>query len=161
VVQRATARSTLDGLLSDEPPAAGIIALGQRNDTMYELARAKRSSRRSSVPPIATVLKRLRGNHVLTYFRARGELWAIAVSSDSSLQARKIGDATAIAAQPTELRKHPEDAAIADELGAVLLPDEDMPPAEAQMHIVADDPISNVSFEVQRAEHSRISAPRR
>jgi tetratricopeptide (TPR) repeat protein len=151
VAQRATARSTLDGLLGDEPPpAAGIVAAGQHSETLRKLARALRASPTSIAPPIATVIERLRGNHVVTYFRARGELWAIAIAADSSLAARKIGDASALAARVAALRKNPEDLAIADELGAVLLPDALMPPPDHVLYIVADEPIANLPFAALR-----------
>jgi tetratricopeptide (TPR) repeat protein len=150
VVQRATARSTLDGLLQAEPRATSIAAAGARSETMRKLARALRSSRASVVPPIATVLTRLRGNHLVTYFRARRELWAIAVAGDGVLHAHRIGDVAAIASQVTAWRRNSEDTGIAERLGTTLLPDEIMPVPGAPLYIAADEPIAEVSFAALR-----------
>ena len=151
VAQRATARSTLDGLLgNDPPPAAGIAAVGQHSATIRKLARALRESPTAAAPPIATVLERLRGNHVITYFRARRELWAIALATTGALTAHKIGDPMAIAARVAALRHDPDDLTIADELGAMLLPDEVMPPFETPIYVVTDEPIANLSFAALR-----------
>lgn len=151
ITQRATARSTLDGLLGDEPPATtGIAAIGERSEAIRKLARALRRSHASVAPSTATVLERLRGHHVITYFRARGELWAITIAADSSLHANRIGDAAAIARRAVALRRAPNDTAIADELGTALLPDGVMPPPGATLYVVADEPITDVSFAALR-----------
>ena len=151
VVQRATARSTLDGLLRAEPlQATGVAAAGQRGETMRKLARALRSSHAVVVPPIATLLERLHGNHIITYFRARHELWAIALFGDGSLRARKIADTAPLAAQVTAWRRNPEDPAIAGALGDTLLPDAIMPSPDAPLFIVADEPIAEVAFAALR-----------
>lgn len=157
VVQRATARSILDGLLEAEPPAgAGIAMVGQRSEAMRKLARALRSSRAAVAPPITDVVARLRGHHVVTYFRARKELWAIAVASDGSLHARLIGDVATVAASVTAWRRNPEVASIADQLGTMLLPDELMPPPDAPLYIVADEPVAEVSFAALRRHGERV-----
>jgi tetratricopeptide (TPR) repeat protein len=151
-VQRATARSTLDGLLAAEPtePARGVAAAGERSEAMLKLARSHRWSRAMTAPPTATLLTGLRGHHVLTYFRARGDLWAIAVGADSSLRTRKIGSVADLARRVTAWKRSPEDVHLADELGARLLPDELMPAPEAPIYVVEEDPISDVSFAALR-----------
>ncbi len=150
VVQRATARSTLDGLLQSQPvessPARGIAAAGAWSEGMHKLARSLRTSRATATPPIDAVLARLRGNHVITYFRARSELWAIAIRADGVLRARKIGGVPEIAARVATWRRHPEDTGAAAELGAALLPEELVPPPGAPLFVVAEDPIAEVSF---------------
>src|SRR5262249_26058742 len=120
------------------------------SETLRKFGRALRASRVSVVPPIATVLERLRGNHVLTYFRARRELWAIAIAGDGALTARRVGDPAAIAARVAALHHDAEDLTIAPELGPLLLPDDVMPPRHTPLYIVTDDPISNLAFAALR-----------
>jgi tetratricopeptide (TPR) repeat protein len=154
VVQRATARSTLDGLLESQPveisPARGITAAGAWSEGMHKLARSLRASHAMATPPIDAVLARLRGNHVITYFRARSELWAIAIAADGALRSRKIGSASEIAARVAAWRHHPEDTGVADQLGGALLPDELMPPPGVPLFVVEEDPIAEVSFAALR-----------
>ncbi|HEX3764308.1 MAG TPA: CHAT domain-containing protein, partial [Kofleriaceae bacterium] len=154
VVQRATARSTLDGLLesplTESSPARGIVAAGAWSEGMHKLARALRASRAMATPPIDAVLARLRGNHVITYFRARGELWAIAIAADGTLHATKIGGVADIGARVAAWRRHPEDTGVADQLGSVLLPDELVPPPGAPLFVVEEDPIADVSIAALR-----------
>lgn len=152
--QRATARSTLDGLLEAEPaepsPARAIAAAGERSESMRALARALRSSRPAAAPPIGMVLERLRGSHVITYFRARAELWAIAVTAGGVLRARKIGGVAELKAAVLAWRRNPEDTRAADALGERLLPDELMPPPGAPLYVVQEDPIAELPFAALR-----------
>jgi tetratricopeptide (TPR) repeat protein len=154
VVQRATARSTLDGLLGAEPGepslARSIAAAVEHSGGMRMLARSLRSSHATPAPPIAEVLARLRGNHVISYFRARSELWAIAIARDGALRVRNIGSAAEIAAQVLAWRRDLEATRAADELGARLLPDELMPPPGTPLYIVQEDPIAEVAFAALR-----------
>jgi tetratricopeptide (TPR) repeat protein len=150
IVQRATARSTLDGLLQVEPVPAGVAAVAQRDDSVRALAHALRRSRPANAPPIDKLLAQLRGNHVITYFRARRELWAVAVSADGRIIARRIGDSGTIAERALSWREHPEEIALADDLGSVLLPDEILPAVQTPIYIITDDPISDMSFAALR-----------
>lgn len=154
VVQRATARSTLDGLLATEPGgssmARSIIAIGEWSEGMHRLAPALRSSRAAITPPIETLLKRLRENHIITYFRASRDLWAISIAGDSSLRVMKIGATDKLAERVAAWRSNMEDAGIAGELGAMLLPDELMPPSGTPLYIVQEDPIADVAFAALR-----------
>jgi tetratricopeptide (TPR) repeat protein len=154
VVQRATARSTLDGLLQSPPvessPARGIAAAGAWSEGMHKLARSLRTSRATAIPPAGAMLARLRGKHVITYFRARSELWAIAIRADGTLRSRKIGGVPEITTRVAAWRRHPEDTGSADELGAALLPDEIMPPSGAPLFVIEEDPIAEVSFAALR-----------
>src|SRR5262249_13541434 len=47
-------------------------------------------------------------------------------------------------------RQHPENTALADQLGAMLLPDDVMPPRDAPLYIVADEPLMDMSFAALR-----------
>jgi len=55
-----------------------------------------------------------------------------------------------IAARIAALHRDVDDLVIADELGAALLPDDLMPPADTPLYIVADDPVSNLAFAALR-----------
>jgi CHAT domain-containing protein len=123
---------------------------------MHKLARSLRTSRATATPPIDAVLARLRGNHVITYFRARNELWAIAIRADGALRSRRIGGVPEIVARVTAWRRHPDDTGSAAELGAALLPDEIMPPSGAPLFVIEEDPIAEVSFAALRRHGQRV-----
>lgn len=153
VVQRATARSILDGLLvaaQDDSRVRDLAAAGAWGDSMRKLAHALRSSRAAAKPQMAALLDRLRGNHVLTYFRARGDLWAIAVTGDGALRACKIGGVAELAARVAAWQEHRDDPKIADQLGTALMPDELMPSDGVPVYIAADDAIGDVAFSALR-----------
>jgi tetratricopeptide (TPR) repeat protein len=154
IVQRATARSILDGLLvaaqDDSSRVHDLAAVGAWGNSMRKLAHALRSSRAAARPPMAALLDRLRGNHVLTYFRAHGDLWAIAVTSDGSLLARKIGGVAELATRVAAWQDHRDDPGIADQLGSALMPDELMPPDQVPIYIAGDDAIGDVAFAALR-----------
>jgi tetratricopeptide (TPR) repeat protein len=154
IVQRATARSILDGLLvaahDDSSRVRGIAEVGAWGESMRKLAHALRSSRAAAKPRMAALLDRLRGNHVLTYFHARGDLWAIAVTGDGSLRARKIGGVAELAARVAAWQDHLEDPGIADQLGTALMPDELMPPDDVPLYIAEDDAVGDVAFAALR-----------
>jgi tetratricopeptide (TPR) repeat protein len=154
IVQRATARSILDGLLvaahDDSSRVRDLAAAGAWGESMRKLAHALRSSRAAARPQMAALLDRLRGNHVLTYFRARGDLWAIAVTGDGSLRARKIGGIAELAARVAAWQEHRDDPEIADQLGTALMPDALMPPDDVPVYIAADDAIGDVAFAALR-----------
>lgn len=153
VVQRATARSTLDGLLQAEPRSAeapGLAAVDEWSEGMRKLAIALRSSRAMVTPPISSLLAQLRGNHVITYFRARGDLWAIAVGVNGGLAARKIGGVAELARRLAVWQQDIASRALAEELGLRLLPDELMPAPETPIYVVEEDPIGDVSFAALR-----------
>jgi tetratricopeptide (TPR) repeat protein len=153
VVQRATARSTLDGLLQAESRSAearGLAAVDEWSEGMRKLAIALRSSRAMVTPPISSLLAQLRGNHVITYFRARGDLWAIAVGVDGGLAARKIGGVAGLTRRLAAWHQDIASPALADELGLLLLPDELMPAPGTPIYVVEEDPIGDVSFAALR-----------
>src|SRR5262249_48604043 len=145
IVQRATARSILEGLLvserRDQAPARSIAAAGAWDQSMRRLAHALRSSPVAAKPDMKQLLEHLRGNHLITYFPARDDLWAIAVTANGSLRARKIESAAYVAERVAAWRDHLDDKASAEALGGLLLPDELMPPPDAPLYIVEDDPI--------------------
>lgn len=153
-VLRATARSILDGLLQaaqgDSFPVRGIAEVGAWSESMRKLAHALRSSHATGRPQMVSLLGRLRGNHVITYFHARGDLWAIAVTRDGSLRAEKIGSVAEIAARVEAWQAHRDDADVANQLGTVLMPDTLMPPEGAPLYVIEDDPISDVAFAALR-----------
>jgi hypothetical protein len=154
VVQRATARSTLDGLLTARHPypstARAIADAGAWSEGMRKLAHALRASRAMAAPPIASIIARLHGHHVITYFRARGDLWAISIAQDGSLRARTIGNVAKLALPVAAWRRNLEGIAGAEQLGTLLLPDEIMPPAGVPLFLVVEDPIADVSFAALR-----------
>ncbi|HEX8107898.1 MAG TPA: CHAT domain-containing protein [Kofleriaceae bacterium] len=153
-VQRATARSILDGLLQashDDPSAVrDIAAVGAWSNSMRRLAHALRSSRETARPDMTALLDRLRGNHVITYFRAGGDLWAIAVAGDGALRVRKVGSAADLAARVAAWREHLDDPQLAGALGDALLPDELVPPDGVPLYIIQDEPIGDVAFAALR-----------
>lgn len=153
IVQRATARSILDGLLvaaHDDSRVRGIAAVGAWGESMRKLAHAQRSSRGPARPEMSVLLDRLRGNHVLTYFRARGDLWAIAVTGDGSLRAHKVGAVAELAVRIAAWQEHRDDPGLADQLGTALMPDELMPRDGVPIYIAADDAIGDVAFAALR-----------
>ena len=154
IVQRATARSILDGLLGDEhpdqSPAQAIAAAGARVEGARALERSLRASHAALMPDPLVVLTRLRGNHVITYFAARGELWAIAVGSDGALSAHRIGAVSELGDRAAAWRRHPDDIRLADDLGERLLPDPLLPREGSRVFIVADLPIAEVAFAALR-----------
>lgn len=153
-VQRATARSILDGLLQaahDDPSAVrGIAGVGAWSSSMRRLGNALRSSPKGARPDMTALLDRLRGNHVITYFRAREDLWAIAIAADGALRARKIGRAAELAGRVAAWREHLDDPKLAGVLGDALLPDDLVPPAGVPLFIIEDEPIGEVAFAALR-----------
>lgn len=153
-VQRATARSILDGLLqaahAGPSEVRGIAGVGAWSDSMRRLGNALRSSPRATHPDMTALLDRLRGNHVITYFRARDDLWAIAVAGDGAIRARKVGSAAELAKRVAAWREHLDDPQLAGALGDALLPDEIVPAHGAPLFIIQDAPIGEVSFAALR-----------
>ncbi len=149
-VQRATARSVLDGVLAAPIAADTVLAeiarAGVRADALRSIARSLRVSPSAAAPPIAGVLQRLRAHHVVTYFRARQELWAIAIQRDSTVVTRRIGDVGEIARAVAQWRAEPERADLAEQLGIWLLPDALIPRSGETLYLVPDDPVREVTF---------------
>ena len=86
-------------------------------------ASALRTSPVAATPAIEVVLERLSGHHVVTYFRARHDLWALAIRRDSAVIIRRIGDVTEVAQQVSRWLAQPDQAGPAAQLGALLLPE--------------------------------------
>lgn len=157
VVQRATGRSMLDGLLSrDDASSLGASFAGElvRARVIDVFTHAQRASRAVDVPPIDVVLARLRGHHVVTYFRVLDRLWAIAVRADGTLVAHELGDATAIGLGADAwigALGHPLHDMLGEALGLTLLPDDVMPAGpDEPIYLVPDSPLRNVPFAALR-----------
>lgn len=154
VVQRAIARSVVDELLRGRPSPGAvpgeIISAGARLTAARTLSRSLRASPGTAAPPIDTVVARLRGRHVVTYFRADRELWALAITRDSELVARRIGDVTQIARLVSRWLARPGDAELAAQLGEQLLPQPLVPPAGETLFVVLDDALRDVAFAALR-----------
>jgi|GEM_PF-2612638 len=150
IAQRATARSLLDELLAPPLPSGAlptdIEMIGTHAAGLRTLARSLRASPSADVPSITRIVQRLHGRHVVTFFRVRKDLWAIAIRRDSTLIARRIGDADELDRSLDTWRDHPENGGLAEELGMRLLPDELMPAAGDTLYVVVDGPVADVTF---------------
>jgi tetratricopeptide (TPR) repeat protein len=150
VVQRATARSLYDGLASvrsDGGPIAKQIDLaGDRATGLVALAHSLRASGSARPPDGATLVARLKGRHVLTYFRAGGDIWVIAIRASAPPIARRIGAVEVVRAKIDAWLAAPDQLANAKDLAQLLLPADVRPAPGITLYVAADEPVREVSF---------------
>lgn len=153
VVQRATARSLLDGLAGPGPTTQGVSAeLGvaaERASGLRALAHSIRASVSVPAPAVSQVLSRLGARHVATYFRAVDRLWLL-TAAHGAVRAFDLGPVETLAGAVASFVRDPDQASIADELGGRLLPIDALPAPGAPLFIATDDPIRDVSFAALR-----------
>jgi hypothetical protein len=156
VAQRATARSILDGLAAGDPRAPDVKPTAQQLDLaaarfegLRHLVYSLRGSPAVVVPPISELLQRLGGAQVLTYFRARDELWLVTTQGERGPLAFDLGSVARVRKAVDDWMLVPEGER-ATELGNLLLPAAALPPAGELLFIVPDEPVDGVSFAALR-----------
>jgi len=146
----------IDGLLRrrSNPGAmrSEIIGAGARVSAARTLSRSVQASPGIAAPAtrIDGVLQRLRGRHVVTYFRADRELWAVAITRDSELVAHRIGEVGELAHLVSRWLAEPDNPERAGQLGDRLLPAPIVPPAGETLFVVLDDVLRDVAFAALR-----------
>lgn len=172
IAQRATARSILDALLAppterdDKAPTPtraplrgqDIADAAARFAGLRALARSLHASPAASPPALDDALARLRGLHVVTYFQAIDQLWAIVLAEDGALSIHALGAAKDIEAEAATWRSDPTVQLHSDQLGAKLLPDALLPRDGATLYVVPDRPVRELSFAALRVHGAPIVA---
>jgi hypothetical protein len=147
-LQRATARSYLDGLVTGDAAAARspmevLRDAGRRAESLRAIASSLRASPAAEPPPTRALLIALADRTVLSYFVAEQDVWLMALRGGALSAHRLPIDAGELDALVDDLGAD-DDRALA-RLGAVLLPRAALPPSGA-IHIVPDGPLVRVPF---------------
>jgi len=88
--------------------------------------------------------------HALVYFEAGDDLWLIVVSGRTVTQQSLSAPAAVIRRLGQQLIAHPEDRVVAEQLGAILLPDGSLPKEGTTVHVAADGIVGNLPFAALR-----------
>jgi tetratricopeptide (TPR) repeat protein len=160
LVQRATARSVLDGLLREDSGRLGTVdseldRAGERMAGLRALTHSLRGSAPVEPPRMGDIVRDLGSRTVLTYFQSNGELWLVAVVGGRPILLR-IGASTELARLVDAMIARPEDPAAAEQLAQRLLPESVVPGRDETIYVVPDDPILEVPFAALRVSGERL-----
>lgn len=160
IAERAKARTFLDAFIGQASPSAEAegdpFASSQsavdRLDALQALLPAMSESPVVAPRPIDELLAAVRGRHILLYFRTGDELWAVAVDAPRVRTLRLAAPWPEIAREIQGLIAAPDDPRRAERLGALLLPEELLPPPGGRLHLVTDDLLGQVPFAALRRD---------
>jgi hypothetical protein len=150
VVQRATARSLLDGLVEASSRASNearidLARTGERLAGLKAVARSVRASAAATPPQMSELLPALGGRHVLTYFRARDQVW-LAIAANGDVTIVPVGDANELAKLATAMLEVPDNGT----LGSRLIPAVALPAAGVPIYVALDQFLQHVPFSALR-----------
>jgi tetratricopeptide (TPR) repeat protein len=156
VVQRATARSLLDGLIMQSTTSAPTVAdqldrEGARVFGLRAIARSIRASQAVHPPAASELAARLADHRVSTYFRAGSELWLVSLRHGEA-SATRIGDVADLSSKITAWTTATDRTAAATTLGAMLLPSAELPAPGETLYLAVDDPLRSVAFAALRID---------
>jgi len=155
--ERAQARTFVDAYLqavSSAPSPAGEPwspeLAAARLENLERVLPVMSTSPVAALQPIRRVLSAFGDRHGLVYFEAGDELWLIRVSGGSVRLRPLAAPAAEIRRLGERLLAHPEDSALAGQLGGILLPSGSLPRKPSTVHIVADGVLGNLPFAALR-----------
>ncbi|HEY5934848.1 MAG TPA: CHAT domain-containing protein, partial [Kofleriaceae bacterium] len=151
VVQRATARSLLDGLVEASARASNgthvdLARTGDRLAGLKAVARSVRASAAANPPQTSELLPALGGRHVLTYFSARDQLWLAITTSNGEVTILSLGDSDELAKLAAKTLEVPDDG----KLGKRLVPATALPAAGVPIYVALDQSMHHVAFSALR-----------
>jgi tetratricopeptide (TPR) repeat protein len=157
-VERAMSRTFLDAFIrsmgSTESGAVGAAGWGDRMTGRLEALEvflpALRESPVAALRPVRDMLRELEDEHVLIYFEAGETLWLFTLKG-GTVEARELEPS------PPEVRRgverllaDPDDRALAERLGPLLLPEGVRPARGVPVRIVADGTLARLPFAALR-----------
>lgn len=152
VVETAKARTLLEAFVRaattasaerDEPVAASAAV--ERLDALEALRPALSESPVVRPHPIEQVLKASSGHHILVYFQAGDWFWLFRVEGDG-VETHLLGDLSQVSDLVNRFRAQPDNLAVAEMLGSLLLPPNVLPKPGSRIEIVTDGMLGGVSF---------------
>lgn len=159
IVERAKARTFLDAFIGQVSSTAAVgdpFVASQwavdRLDALQALLPAMSESPMVAPQAIDELLVTLRGLHLLLYFRAGEELWAIAVDAPRVRAVRLEASWREIAQEIQGFLADPDDPRRGERLGNLLLPGELLPASGVRLHLVTDDLLGQVPFAALRRD---------
>lgn len=150
-LERATARSFQDAFIASavaQPPAAAWRpeAAADRVEGLRELLPALEDAPLIALAPIGEVLHGVGDRHVLLFFVAQEEVWRVRVArgavSMALLAVSREGLEALVGAWVTD----PDQPELAERLGALLVPEQALPPPGERLYLVADSALGSLSF---------------
>lgn len=154
-VERAKVRSFQDAFLqaTAQTPAAPRdvwTAAAERADALRDLLPAMSESPAMALVPIERSLAALRGQRVLVYFEARDEIWMLDVAGGRVHPFRLDATTGQIELLVDRLLATPDDPALAESLGALLLPADLRLSPGSTLYIVPDGSLTRLPFAALR-----------
>jgi hypothetical protein len=156
--ERVRARVFVDALAARKskekggkaPMGAMLENAADRIETLQSLMPALSESFVGTLATPDQLAQRIGDRHALVYFKARDGLWLMGVSA-SRMDARRLRmPANSIRALAERFVASPDDRALAEKLGAVLLPEEALPESGRDLYVVSDALLEHVPFAALR-----------
>jgi hypothetical protein len=156
VVQRATARSLLDGLVDrdrgDKPALdQALDDAAMRIEGVRRLAHSLRSSPAAATPDARTVLSALGDRHTITFFTTPDATFRIFTKPGAAPRIDRL-DRTALRRDADALLVNIDDRQAAAALGAAVVPTTLLPAAGVPLFIAAEEPLHHVAFAALRVD---------
>jgi tetratricopeptide (TPR) repeat protein len=157
--ERMQARTFLDAFLNaaSAPRSAGsqpwsVERTASRLTALESLLPAMSESPVASLRPLERVLERFGDRHALVYVEAGDQIWLIVVAGHR-ISLRRLAVSAVEAEQLAErFLARPDEAAIADRLGEVLLPSGSLPASGKTIYVAADGALGNLPFAAVRRD---------
>lgn len=169
-VERAKARTFQDAFVHATAQTAAApqdvwTAAAERADALRDLLPAMSESPAGTLLPVDQMLAALRPDRVLVYFEARDDLWLLDVDR-GEVRPRRLGATSRIGGLIDRLSAAPDDAALAESLGDLLLPPDLRLVQGSTLHIIPDGALVRLSFAALRRagrwlveDHAVVYAP--
>jgi len=164
-VERAKARTFQDAFIqataqTPKSPRDVWTAAAERADALHDLLPAMSRSPDGSSLPIAPTLTQtlaaLQERRVLVYFEARYELWLLDVDRGRAHPRRLGVPSSRLSELVDRFLADPDDAALAEVLGDLLLPRDLRLPAGSTLHVVPDGALVRLPFAALRRAGRRL-----
>lgn len=154
-VERAKVRSFQDAFLqaTAQTPAAPRdvwTAAAERADALRDLLPAMSESPAMALVPVERSLAALRGQRVLVYFEARDEIWLLDVAGGRVHPFRLDASTGQAEILVDRLLATPDDPALAETLGGLLLPADLRLSPGSTLYVVPDGSLTRLSFAALR-----------
>jgi tetratricopeptide (TPR) repeat protein len=154
-VERAKAGTFQDALVQATAQGAATpddlwTAAADRAEALRDLLPAMSRSPAAALLPVETALRRLGERRLLVYFEARGEIWRLDVARGQVRPLRLDAPLTRVRDLAGRFQTDPDDPAVAEALGALLLPADLGRSAGETLHVVPDGTLTRIPFAALR-----------